>query len=72
MTKYNHAKNAVAQAVAAGAEAGWNEPEMRLALSVFSISLYVSFSGRDAARDALTYELNELGGGIHTQFVRSR
>ena len=72
MTKYNHAKNAVAQAVTAGAEEGWDEPEMLLALIVSSISQYVSVAGRDAARDALTYELNELGGGIDTQFVRSR
>ena len=72
MTKYGHAKNAVTQAVAAGAEEGWDKPEMLLALLVSSISEYVSVAGRDATRDALTYELNELGGGIDTQFIRSR
>lgn len=72
MSKYGHAKNAIAQAVTTGAAEGWDTNEMLLALIVSSIAEYAGVAGRDAAHDALIYELNELGGGIDTQFVRSR
>lgn len=72
MSKYGHANKAVAQAIESATADGWDSEEIILALVVASIAKYRSLAGRDATREALNYELNELGGGVDTQFIRAR
>ena len=72
MSKYQHANEAIAAALEAGAGEGCDRAEMLLALVVSSIAAYRGEAGTAAAREALRYELGELEGSIDTQFIRSR
>jgi hypothetical protein len=72
MSKYAIAREALGQAVKAGAEAGFDRTEMLLTMIISAVSDYKEAAGKKAARDALSYELSELAGAIDTQFIRSR
>ena len=45
---------------------------MLLALIVSAVDGYIKTAGRDEARVALKYELDNLGGNVDTTFLRSR
>ena len=72
MSKYQHANAAIEQAVAAGEAEGLEKSDVLLALIVSSVAAYRSEAGREAAGDALRYELGEVDGTTDTQFIRSR
>jgi hypothetical protein len=72
MSKYSIAKAAIEQAVNAAAEKNVARDEVLLAILVSVITDYQQAAGRKAARTALTYELDNLGGEIDTVFLRSR
>lgn len=72
MSKYSIAKAAIEQAVNTAAEKNVTRDEVLLAILVSVINDYQQAAGRKAARTALTYELDNLGGEIDTVFLRSR
>jgi len=72
MSKYSIAKAAIEQAVNTAAEKNVARDEVLLAILVSVINDYQQAAGRKAARTALTYELDNLGGEIDTVFLRSR
>jgi len=72
MSKYQHANDAIEQAIEAGADDGLAKEEILLALIVSSVAAYRLEAGRSATRDALLYELGEVEGTTDTQFIRSR
>ena len=72
MSKYSIAKAAIEQAVNAATEKNVARDEVLLAILVSVINDYQQAAGRKAARTALTYELDNLGGEIDTVFLRSR
>lgn len=72
MSKYSIAKSAIEQAVNSAAEKNVAREEVLLAILVSVINDYQQAAGRKAARTALTYELDNLGGEIDTAFLRSR
>ncbi len=72
MSKYSIAKAAIEQAVNTAAEKKVARDEVLLAILVSVINDYQQAAGRKAARTALTYELDNLGGEIDTVFLRSR
>ena len=72
MSKYSIAKAAIQQAVNTAAEKNVARDEVLLAILVSVINDYQQAAGRKAARTALTYELDNLGGEIDTVFLRSR
>lgn len=72
MSKYSIAKGAIEQAVNTAAEKNVARDEVLLAILVSVINDYQQAAGRKAARTALTYELDNLGGEIDTVFLRSR
>ena len=72
MSKYQIVNAAIEKAVAEGDAAGLGREEMLLALIVAAVAGYRAEAGREAARDALRYELGELEGATDTQFIRSR
>ena len=72
MSKYSIAKAAIEQAVNSAAEKNVARDEVLLAILVSVINDYQQAAGRKAARTALTYELDNLGGEIDTVFLRSR
>ncbi len=72
MSKYSIAKSAIEQAVNSAAEKNVARDEVLLAILVSVINDYQQAAGRKAARTALTYELDNLGGEIDTAFLRSR
>ena len=72
MSKYSIAKAAIEQAVNSAAERNVARDEVLLAILVSVVNDYQQVAGRKAARTALTYELDNLGGEIDTVFLRSR
>lgn len=72
MSKYSIAKAAIEQAIHSAAEKNVARDEELLAILVSVINDYQQTAGRKAARTALTYELDNLGGEIDTVFLRSR
>ena len=72
MSKYQIVNAAMEKAVAEGVDAGLERDEILLALIVAAVAGYRAEVGREAARDALRYELGELEGATDTQFIRSR
>ena len=72
MSKYSIAKAAIEQAVNTAAEKKVARDEVLQAILVSVINDYQQAAGRKAARTALTYELDNLGGEIDTVFLRSR
>ena len=72
MSKYQHAKSAIEQAIEAGKQDGLGKDDILLALIVSSVAAYRAEAGRAATRDALLYELGEVEGTTDTQFIRSR
>lgn len=72
MSKYSIAKAAIEQAVNSASEKNVARDEVLLAILVSVINDYQQVAGRKAARTALTYELDNLGGEIDTVFLRSR
>ena len=72
MSKYSIAKAAIEQAVNSAAEKNVARDDVLLAILVSVINDYQQAAGRKAARTALTYELDNLGGEIDTVFLRSR
>lgn len=72
MSKYTIAKDALKQLIADGEAVGWSKDEMLLTMIVSAVSEYKTSAGKEAAREALVYELGELAGAIDTQLIRSR
>ena len=72
MGKYSHANVAIEAAVTDGDGEGFSRAEMLLALIVSAVHGYKETAGRDEARVALKYELDNLGGNLDTTFLRSR
>ena len=72
MSKYSIAKAAIEQAVNAAAERNISREDVLLALMISVINDYAQAVGRKAARTALTYELDNIGGEIDTVFLRAR
>ena len=72
MSKYGIARTAIDQAVKSAGEENVTRDEVLLALLVSVITDYQQAVGRKAARTALMYELDNLGGEIDTVFLRSR
>jgi len=72
VSKYTIAKAAIEQAVNAAAEKNVSRDEVLLAILVSAINDYQQAAGSKAARTALVYELDNLGGEIDTVFLRSR
>ncbi len=72
MGKYAHANVAIEAAIADGESEGFGRADMLLALIVSAVDGYKKDVGRDEARVALKYELDNLGGNVDTTFLRSR
>lgn len=72
MSKYAIANEALESAVTKGNGTGWDKSEMLLAMIVTAVNEYRGCAGKEAAREALVYELGELTGSIDTQLIRSR
>ena len=72
MGKYTHVNAAIATAIAGGDGEGFGRADMLLALIVSAVDGYKETAGRDEARVALKYELDNLGGNVDTTFLRSR
>ncbi len=72
MGKYTHANAAIEAAIASGKGEGFGRADMLLALIVSAVDDYKKTVGRDEARVALKYELDNLGGNVDTTFLRSR
>ena len=72
MSKYGIARTAIDQAVKSAGEENVTRDEVLLALLVSVITDYQQAVGRKAARTALMYELDTIGGEIDTVFLRSR
>ena len=72
MSKYGIARTAIDQAVKSAGEENVTRDEVLLALLVSVITDYQQAVGRKAARTALMYELDNIGGEIDTVFLRSR
>ena len=72
MAKYTHVNAAIETAIADGEGEGFGRADMLLALIVSAIDGYKKTAGRDEARVALKYELDNLGGNVDTTFLRSR
>lgn len=72
MGKYTHVNAAIEGAIADGYSEGFGRADMLLALIVSAIDSYIKTAGRDEARVALKYELDNLGGNVDTTFLRSR
>jgi len=72
MSKYSIAKAAIEQAVTAATQEGIARDDVLLAMLVSVINEYQQVAGRKAARTALTYELDNIGGEIDTVFLRAR
>ncbi len=72
MSKYTFAKQAIAQAEGLAEAAGVEQSEVLLALLISTIDAYTHCSGKDEARKALIYELDNLGGTLDLVNIRSR
>jgi hypothetical protein len=72
MGKYTLAKDLIEQSVSSGSEHGWDREDMLVALIVSAVEDLKKTSGSKVAHQALTYELDNLGGKIDSQFLRSR
>lgn len=72
MSKYSIAKAAIEQAVNAAGEKNIARDDVLLAMLVSVVNDYVQAAGRKAARTALSYELDNIGGEIDTVFLRAR
>lgn len=72
MSKYSIAKAAIEQAVRTASEKNIGRDDVLLAMLVSVINDYTQAAGRKAARTALVYELDNIGGEIDTVFLRSR
>ncbi len=72
MGKYTYADAAIRIAIAEGESEGFGPADILLALIVSAVDGYKETAGRDEARIALRYELDNLGGNVDTTFLRSR
>ena len=72
MGKYSQANAAIETAITDGSSEGFSRADMLLALIVSAVDGYKETAGRDEARVALRYELDNLGGNVDTTFLRSR
>ena len=72
MGKYTYADSAIRIAIAEGASEGFDRADILLALIVHAVAGYKETAGRNEARVALKYELDNLGGNVDTTFLRSR
>ena len=72
MGKYTYADSAIRIAIAEGVSEGFDREDMLLALIVHAVAGYKETAGRNDARVALRYELDNLGGNVDTTFLRSR
>ena len=72
MGKYTYADSAIRIAIAEGVSEGFDREDMLLALIAHAVAGYKETAGRDEARVALRYELDNLGGYVDTTFLRSR
>lgn len=72
MSKYSIAKAAIEQAVNAASNQNIGRDDVLLAMLVSVINDYTQVVGRKAAHAALTYELDNIGGGVDTVFLRAR
>jgi hypothetical protein len=70
--KYTIARELIDRAIGDGREHGWNSEDMLVALIVSSVAQLKATSGVQSAHQTLKYELDNLGGNIDTQFLRSR
>jgi len=71
-SKYSIAKAAIEQAINAGNDRNIARDDILLAMLVSVITDYAQAAGKKAARTALTYELDNIGGEIDTVFLRAR
>ena len=72
MSKYAFAKAGIQHAVDEARNGGVDKDDVLLALIVSAVDEYAKSAGREEAAKALTYELDQLGGGVDTVFLRSR
>ena len=72
MSKYSIARAVIANGTKQAEEENVDTDEMLLALLVCAVEAYRDGAGKDAARAALIYELDELGGTVDTVFLRAR
>ncbi|MDA1073881.1 MAG: hypothetical protein O3A63_03850 [Proteobacteria bacterium] len=70
--KYTIAREVIDKAIVDGREHGWEPEDMLVALIVSSVEQLKATSGVQIAHQALKYELDNLGGNVDTQFLRSR
>ena len=72
MSKYAFAKAGIELAKTQADEGGVQHSEVLLALIVSAVDEYAKSAGREEARKALAYELDNLGGTLDTAFLRAR
>ncbi len=72
MSKYAFAKAGIELAKQQAEEGNVDTSEVMLALIVSAVDEYARTAGREEARKALTYELDNLGGTVDTAFLRAR
>ncbi|MEZ5557654.1 MAG: hypothetical protein R3E86_03815 [Pseudomonadales bacterium] len=72
MSKYEVARNCVAEAVKAAPGLSLTDDEILETLIVAAVEAMVKSAGRKRAADVLRYELSNIGGDVDTVFLRSR
>ena len=72
MSKYALAKAGIETLLKDAESSGIGADDALLALLVTAVAAFADVAGREEARTALLYELDNLGGNVDTVFLRSR
>ena len=72
MSKYQLARSAMSDLIAAAAEHNVSDDEIVETLIVVAVEALAKSAGRERAAGVLRYELSNVGGDVDTVFLRSR